>query len=79
MNRCSRITPDFSGRRWLKNDQLKPRQSQHLKHVLLDIALAALKEQERGTILLTVGAFLLTVELLCLQSVEALLGHSFPL
>ena len=33
---------------------------------------------EREAFLLTVGAFLLTVELLCLQSVELLLRHSFP-
>ena len=29
--------------------------------------------------LLTVGAFLLTVELLCLQSLKALIGRTFPL
>ena len=29
--------------------------------------------------LLTVGVLLLTVELLCLQSVEALFRHTFPL
>ena len=32
-----------------------------------------------GAFLLTVQAFLLTVELLCLQSVEVLLRHTFPL
>ena len=32
-----------------------------------------------GSFLLTVGPFLLTVELLCLQSVEVLLRHTFPL
>ena len=29
--------------------------------------------------LLTVGAFLLTVKLLCLQSLKALIRHTFPL
>ena len=29
--------------------------------------------------LLTVGAFLLTVQLLCLQSLKALIRHTFPL
>ena len=29
--------------------------------------------------LLTVGAFLLTIELLCLQSFEVLVRHTFPL
>ena len=32
-----------------------------------------------GAFLLTVGAFMLTVKLLCLQSVEVLLRHTLPL
>ena len=32
-----------------------------------------------GASLLTVGAFLLTVELLCLQSLKALIRRTFPL
>ena len=32
-----------------------------------------------GSLLLTVGAFLLTVKLLCLQSLKALMRHTFPL
>ena len=33
----------------------------------------------RATKLLTAGAFLLTVKLLCLQSLKALIGSTFPL
>ena len=32
-----------------------------------------------GAFLLTVGAFLLTVKLLCLQSLKALIRRTFPL
>ena len=35
--------------------------------------------REGGAFLLTVGAFLLTVELLCLQSLKALIRRTFPL
>ena len=34
---------------------------------------------KRGNFLLTVGAFLLTVKLLCLQSLEAIIRRTFPL
>ena len=36
-------------------------------------------KKKREAFLLTDGAFLLTVELLCLQSIEVLLRHAFPL
>ena len=40
----------------------------------------ALKFKNGGEVfLLTVGAFLLTVKLLCLQSLKALIKHTFPL
>ena len=40
-----------------------------------------IEEETRGVLafLLTVGAFLLTVKLLCLQSLKPLIRHTFPL